>query len=216
MTGEMEPDQRDRLMRLGSATLHEAMGGRGALDSAIKPLEPTRRLAGPALTVDAAPADNLVLHYALTKAHRGDVLVVDAKGFTEAGVWGDILSLAATAIGLAGLVVDGAVRDAEAIIAMGFPVFSRGLSIKATSKVRTGSVNTPVVVGGVRIAAGDIVVGDRDGLVAIPQAELEATLLAADARVEKEERLRAAINAGGTSTVELLGLEEILRARNLR
>jgi len=134
---------RESLLELGSATLHEAQGQTGALASAIKPLDPLRRLAGPALTVDAKPGDNLVIHYALTFAQPGDVLVVDAKGYTEAGPWGDILTLAAQKSGISGLVIDGAVRDGDTILKMGFPVFSRGLSIRAAQKNQPGRVNIP-------------------------------------------------------------------------
>ena len=128
----------DRLRALGAATVYEAQGAKGALDSGIKPLDPRSRLVGPALTVDTRPADNLMLHYALLKARPGDVLVVDAKGFLEAGPWGDVLTTAAIKAGIAGLVIHGAVRDASAIVEMGFPVFCRGLSIKGTGKNQPG------------------------------------------------------------------------------
>ncbi|MCZ3100005.1 RraA family protein, partial [Acinetobacter baumannii] len=91
----------------------------GAVDPRIAALDPGMRLAGPALTVDIRPGDNLMIHYALTKARPGDVLVVDAKGFADAGPWGDVLTFAAQTIGLAGLVIDGAVRDASSIVEMG-------------------------------------------------------------------------------------------------
>ena len=133
----------------------------------MKPLDPASRLAGPALTVDTWPADNLMLHYALLKAKPGDVLVVDAKAFVEAGPWGDVLTAAAMKVGVAGLVINGAVRDAAMIVDTGFPVFCRGLSIKGTTKHQPGRVNVPVCIGGVVIHPGDIVVGDRDGVAIV-------------------------------------------------
>ncbi|MGT2432445.1 RraA family protein [Cupriavidus basilensis] len=124
-------------------------------------MDPTLRMAGPAVTVDIRPSDNLMIHYALSKAKPGDVLVVDAKGFLKPALGATSLTLAALELSLAGLVVNGSVRDGNAIIEMGFPVFCRGLSIKGTGKNQPGKVNVPVHFGGVQINPGDIVVGDR-------------------------------------------------------
>jgi 4-hydroxy-4-methyl-2-oxoglutarate aldolase len=201
---------REALLAFGSATLHEAQGQSGALASAIKPLDPLRRLAGPALTVDVTPGDNLAIHYALTCAKPGDVLAVDAKGYTEAGLWGDIMTLAAQEIGIAGLVIDGAVRDSDAILALGFPVFSRGLSIRAPQKNQPGQVNGPIICGGVSIRPGDWIMGDRDGVVVIPSGQVAAVIESARQRELAESALRKGIRAGA-STVELLGLESALR-----
>ncbi len=198
------------LVELGSATLHEALGQKGALNPAIKPLDPRLRLAGPAITVDARPGDNLVIHHALTRTRPGAVLVIDAKGYGGAGPWGDILTLAAQAAGLGGLVIDGAVRDGDAILAMGFPVFSRGLSIVAAQKTQPGRVDGPIVCGGVAIDAGDWIMGDRDGVVAIPRAEVAAVIDTGRRREAAENALREGIRAG-RSTVDLLGLEAALR-----
>lgn len=202
------------LRALGAATVYEARGAKGALDSGLKPLDPASRLVGPALTVDTRPADNLMLHCALLKARPGDVLVVDAKGFVEAGPWGDVLTAAALHAGIAGLVIHGAVRDASAIIDMGFPVFCRGLSIKGTGKVHAGRLNVPVCIGDEVIRPGDIVVGDRDGLVVVPPEELEAVLASAREREAKEAAFRTAISQG-RSTAELLGLLPVLERLDL-
>ncbi len=121
MTTSITAAQLDQLKRLGTATIHEAQGQRGAVDPRIAPLDPSMRLAGPALTVDIRPGDNLMIHYALTKARPGDVLVVDAKAFVDAGPWGDVLTFAAQQIGIAGLVIDGAVRDASQYRRDGLP-----------------------------------------------------------------------------------------------
>lgn len=202
------------LRQLGAATIYEAQGAKGALDSGIKPIAPGMRLAGPALTVDTRPADNLMLHYAMLKAQPGDVLVVDAKGFLEAGVWGDVFTEQAQRIGLAGLVIHGAVRDAAAMTEAGFPVFSRGLSIKGTGKHQPGRLNVTVTIGDVGIDPGDIIVGDRDGVVVVRRHEVDAVLLKSRQREEKEARFRQQIRDGAT-TVELLGLEETLRRLQL-
>ncbi|RZN34513.1 4-carboxy-4-hydroxy-2-oxoadipate aldolase/oxaloacetate decarboxylase [Bradyrhizobium sp. Leo121] len=204
----------EKLIALGAATIHEAQGAKGALDSGIKPIDPSSRLAGPAVTVDIRPADNLMLHYALTKVCPGDVLVVDAKGFIEAGPWGDVMTHAAMKLGVAGLVINGAVRDASQIVEMGFPVFCRGLSIKGTAKNQPGKVNVPICIGDVLINHGDYVVGDRDGVVIVPTNEVEATLNSAAAREEKEAAFRRELDQGRT-TVELLGLAETLKRLGL-
>ena len=155
-----------------------------------------------------------MLHYALLKAQPGDVLVVDAKGFMEAGPWGDILTLQAMKLGLAGLVINGCVRDASQIIEAGFPVFCRGLSIKGTGKNQPGRINVPLHIGDAEIRPGDIIVGDRDGLVVVPADELADVIARSTARENKEAEMRAAIENGAT-TAKLLGLMETLQRFNL-
>jgi 4-hydroxy-4-methyl-2-oxoglutarate aldolase len=200
-----------QLRDLGTATVYEAQGAKGALDSGMKPIDPTVRLAGPALTVDARPADNLILHHAVLKAKPGDVLVVDAKGFMEAGPWGDVLTLQAMKLGIAGLVISGCVRDANLIIDLGFPVFCRGLSIKGTGKNQPGKVNVPICIGDAVIRPGDIIVGDRDGLVVVAQDEVDMAIANSIAREDKEVQQRKAIEAGNSNTVELLNLGDTLK-----
>lgn len=199
-----------QLRDLGAATVYEAQGAKGALDNGMKPIDPTCRLAGPAYTVDARPADNLILHHAVLKAQPGDVLVVDAKGFMEAGPWGDVLTIQAMKNGIAGLVINGCVRDANLIIGLGFPVFCRGLSIKGTGKNQPGKVNQPITMGDVVIHPGDIIVGDRDGLVVVAKDEVDATIANSLAREEKEDEMRQAIEHGAT-TAELLKLDDTLK-----
>ncbi|MGB3436486.1 4-carboxy-4-hydroxy-2-oxoadipate aldolase/oxaloacetate decarboxylase [Achromobacter sp.] len=202
------------LRQLGAATVYEAQGAKGALDHGIKPIDPTVRLAGPAFTVDCRPADNLMLHYAVQKARPGDVLVVDAKAFMEAGPWGDVLTLQAMQVGIAGLLINGCVRDANLIIELGFPVFCRGLSIKGTGKFQPGRINVPVSIGDTIVHPGDYIVGDRDGVAVIPGNELEQTISRSLAREEKEAGQRKAIEQG-VFTTELLGLTDTLRRLGL-
>ena len=203
-------EQIHQLRDLGAATVYEAQGAKGALDHGIKPIDPSVRLAGPAYTVDCRPADNLMLHYAVQKARPGDVLVVDAKGFMEAGPWGDVLTVQAMRRGIAGLVINGCVRDASLIIALGFAVFCRGLSIKGTGKNQPGKVDVPVLIGDVIIHPGDIIVGDRDGIAVVPEAEAAGAIALSLAREAKEAQQRKAIEEG-VSTVELLNLGETLK-----
>jgi 4-hydroxy-4-methyl-2-oxoglutarate aldolase len=207
-------DQLQTLRDLGAATVYEAQGAFGAFDSGLKPIDPSVRLAGPAFTVDMRPADNLMLHYALMKAQPGDVLVVDAKGFLEAGPWGDVLTMQALKLGIAGLVINGCVRDANLLISLGFPVFCRGLSIKGTGKNQPGRVNVPVSIGDVLVNPGDIIVGDRDGLVAVPRDGVATAIEKSIARERNEDEMRAAIE-GGATTAELLNLTETLKRHGL-
>ena len=204
-------DKITQLRDLGSATIYAAQGAKGTLDCGMKPIDPTVRLAGPALTVEARPADNLILHYAVLKAKPGDVLVVDAKAFMEAGPWGDVLTLQAMKLDIAGLVINGCVRDANLIIELGFPVFCRGLSIKGTGKNQPGRVNVPICIGDVVIRPGDIIVGDRDGLVVVAHDEVDMAIANSIAREEKEIQQRKSIKAGTSNTVELLNLGETLK-----
>ena len=201
----MDQTTLDTAAALGSATIHEAQGKIGALSHEVKPLDPTRRLAGRALTVLTRPGDNRALHLALLEAQPGDVLVIDAFGWKEAGVWGDVLTAAAQNTGIAGVVVNGAVRDADTIIQLGFPVFAKALSIKGTAKDDDGVIGGVVTIDGVTIRTGDLIVGDRDGVVAVPQDTVDEALAAARAREDKEAGWVEQI-AQGALTVDLLGL----------
>jgi 4-hydroxy-4-methyl-2-oxoglutarate aldolase len=195
-------------VRFSTATLHEASGGRGALPSAIKPIRSDMRVFGPSLTVSSPPGDNLWLHHALTLARPGDVLVVDCSGSYEHGYWGEIMTIAAMERQIQGLVIDGCVRDSERISLLGFPVFARGLCIRGTTKDprQPGAINHPIDIGDIRITAGDVVVGDSDGVVVIASSDLAEVGLASRMREENEatqmKRLR-----GGETTAELFGFD---------
>ncbi len=193
------------LKALGAANLYHGAGETGALDPAIKPIDPAMKLAGPALPVDVPAGDNLALHMAIAKAAPGAVLVVDYKGHMDVAVTGDIMALAARQRGLAGMVIDGAVRDADEITRIGLPVFARGLSIRGPAKNGPGSVGRPIRLGAVKVHAGDIVVGDRDGVVVLAAGGWSQALDAARGREAREEEVRGKLLAGET-TVDLMGL----------
>lgn len=184
------------LAGLPAATIHEALGRKGALPSAIKPVGPEMKVCGPAVTVQSPPGDNLWIHRALYVARPGDVLVVSTCGGYEYGYWGEILSAAAMARGLGGLVIDAGVRDRDQLCDFGFPVFSRGLCIRGTGKdfEAEGFINVPITIGDVRICPGDMIVGDADGVVAVGQDAVAQGADDARAREAKEaaivERLR--------------------------
>jgi 4-hydroxy-4-methyl-2-oxoglutarate aldolase len=199
---------------MSTATVHEASGGKGALSSRIKPISPEMKLCGSALTVKAQPGDNLVFHKALYVAQPGDVIVADAQGYTEAGPWGEVMAVAACARGITGLVINGAVRDAEAMTALGFPVFARAVCIKGTEKAYLGAINHPLNLDNITIHPGDLILGDRDGLVVVAREEAETVLEKSLAREEKEKDIMERLRRGET-TLEIYGLGDILKARGL-
>jgi 4-hydroxy-4-methyl-2-oxoglutarate aldolase len=193
-----------RAAKLPSATIHEAMGRKGALPAAIKPVSSKWKICGPALTVKAKPFNNINIHRAIYLAKPGDILVVDVGGGYEAGYFGEIMAHAAKVRGLGGLVIDGCVRDADLLEEIGFPVFARGLAIQGTTKDEGGSIAESVTIGNVTVVPGDVINGDRDGVVVVPKANLAAALDASEAREEKESRTIAALKSG-KSTIELYG-----------
>jgi 4-hydroxy-4-methyl-2-oxoglutarate aldolase len=193
------------LAEFDSATLYEAAGQQGMVDPAIRSAWPGARLAGPAFPLRCPPGDNLMLHHAVTLARPGDILVATIGNFVLAGAWGEILTVAAQARGIAGLVIDGAVRDTSAIAPRGFPIFSRGLAIGSCTKERFGTLNEPIIFGGVSVRPGDIVVADVDGVVIIDRERAEDVLAAAQRRHNKEQALIEQLQQGKT-TIELLGL----------
>ena len=182
---------------LPTATLHEAGGRIGVMPAAIKPVAPAFRLCGPAVTVHSPGGDNLWLHRAIYVAQPGDVLVVHVSGAYDFGYWGEIMSCAARARGLAGLVIDGCVRDGAILADFGLPVFARGLCIRGTGKDygARGWINFPTLFDDLVVNAGDLIVGDADGVAAIPRERAAQVVAAAEQREAKEaailERLRA-------------------------
>ena len=206
--------QVEELLALGAATLFHGNREAGAVDPAIKPIAIGMKLAGPAVTVDVPAGDNLVLHHAISTAAPGTVLVVDYKAHMHVAVTGDLMALAAKTRGIAGMAVDGAVRDADQIAAMGFPVFARGLSIRGPGKDAAGSVGQPVSFGGITVNDGDIVVGDTDGIVIIAKERWTETLRVSMEREQKEVAIRTALREGKT-TIELLALGAALERHGL-
>jgi len=194
-----------RVKALGSSTLYEASGLPTAVDPAIRPIWRGAFIAAPAYPLECSPGDNLALHLALERAPKGSVLVVGTGNFV-AGYWGEVLTVAAQAAGVVGLVIDGGVRDIQAIEKLGFPVFSRGVSVKGTVKATAPSIGEAIPFNGAQVAPGDLVVADDDGVVIIPQAEVARTLADGEARADKEARMMAALREGRT-TVELMGLK---------
>jgi 4-hydroxy-4-methyl-2-oxoglutarate aldolase len=203
----VSPEQVRRAATIPTATLHEAAGRIGDLPASIKPVSPDFSLAGPAVTVSCPNGDNLWIHRALCAAQPGDVLVVQTGDGPDFGYWGEVMSTAGRARKLAGLVIDGGVRDVRLLREIGFPVFARGLSIRGTIKdtAARGWVNANVLIGRVSIAPGDLIVADEDGVVVLPQGEVDTVIAAAAARETKEAAMCQALEEGAL-TLDLLGL----------
>ena len=194
----------ERFKELDTATVYEASGKKGALYSSIRALFPEMIVCGTAVTVKVSQAENLMVHKAIYVAEAGDVLVVDTGGFNEAGFWGEVMTVAAQARGINGLITDGSVRDTLAIRKNNFPVCCQGVCIKGTTKNGPGWINHPINMGGVIINPGDIILGDNDGVVVIDKNDAESVLNASIKRCENEkidfEKLKS-----GESTLDMYG-----------
>lgn len=190
--------------RFQPAILADVAGRRGALHGRIRPLHPSMKLAGPAFTVEVRPGDNLMIHAAISLARPGDVLVIDGKGDLSSALMGTIMMTACKQLGLAGVVMDGAARDSLEIIEMDYPVFAAGTNPNGPTKNIGGRIGHPVCVGGVTVHAGDFIIGDNDGVVAVERDKIEGLLAAADKKV-KDEAARIAAIKGGDTAAKWLG-----------
>ena len=191
------------LVRAASAfqasILADVGGRRGALGGRIQPLTKRMKVAGPALTVEVRPGDNLMIHAALELAQPGDVIVVDGKGDLSCALTGALMAAHAQKAGIAGFVIDGAVRDTEECAQGGFPIFAAGANPNGPWKNAPGRINWPVSLAGTPVNPGDLVVGDADGVVIVPRETAAAIVAAAQAKVDAEAERMKAIARGETS-----------------
>lgn len=193
------------LKDFSAATLYEASGRQGMLDPSLRPVWHGARLFGPARCVRCKTGDNLALHRALAVADAGDVLVVTTGQDLHHGAWGEVMTEAARARGIAGLVTDGAVRDVEAIERLRFPVFAASIAVGGCDKHDSGTIDEPIDINGVPVRPGDIIVADADGVVAVTTDRAASVARAAEARETYERELIEKIRTGLT-TYDLLGL----------
>lgn len=209
-----DPALVEQLSKYSSATIHEAQGRLGALSSSIKPVDHTMSLCGPAFTVRCAPRDNIMLQVAIAHARPGDVIVVSAGEYAEAGSFGDVLANACVAKGLGGLVTDTGVRDTLELRELGFPVFSHSVSIKGTVKETVGPIAQPVLIGGELVCPGDVVRGDADGVVVVRREDAADVVGKSQDRVDAEAAYIAAYRSG-RSVIEVSNLADVLAAKGL-
>lgn len=203
-----------RLGGAGVATVHEAQGRTGLLRPYMRPVYPSARVAGSAVTVLCGAGDNLMIHAAIAVVQPGDVLVVSTMEESTHGMFGELLAESCRAHGVVGLVIDAGVRDITEITALGFPVWSRAVSAQGTSKTIAGSVNVPIVCAGASVSPGDVIVGDADGVVVVPREKAGVVVTAVDERLAKEERTRARLKAGELG-LDIYGLRDVLAQRGV-
>lgn len=188
-----------RLKGAQTGHLVDAMLGRGALDHEIKPIDADKaHFVGTALTCETGPSDNLAILAALVVAEPGDVIVVAADAFSSTAVVGDNVAAMARNKGVVAIVVDGMARDRDGIVEAGLPVFARGITPNSCVRSGPGKVGLPIVCGGVAVQPGDVILGDRDGAVVIPRADLETMVGRLDDIRRAEEETQARIRAGMT------------------
>jgi 4-hydroxy-4-methyl-2-oxoglutarate aldolase len=197
-----------------TGNLVDAMEGRGALHFSVKPIDPDRAIfVGSALTCETGPSDNLAILAAIALAEPGDVIVAAGDGFTGTAIVGDNMAAMARNRKIAAIVADGLVRDSPGVIGVGLPVFARGVTPNSCVRTGPGRVGLPVVVGGVSVEAGDVVVGDRDGVVIVPRGSIVAVLERLAAVRRAEHALQEKIAAGLDCPPDVRGLLSSNRVR---
>ena len=195
------------LANIPTSTISDAMGRCGAMSSDMKPIFPGARVCGPAYTIRVYANDNLMVHLALKEARPGDILVVDSRGYAECALWGELMSLSARYRGLGGTVIDGGVRDKDAIAELGYPVFSKTIIPVGTNKSNQGSICAPISCDGIPVFPGDIILGDSDGVVVVPLDQASVVIKEASVILGKEDQMRKRIEKREL-IFDILGLEK--------
>jgi len=188
-----------------SANASDALNKTNTMDAAIKSVNPGKGVAGRAYTVDCYPGSIITCHKALGEVEPGQILVINGHGDPSGAMWGGLMSLEAIQRGVAGVVVDGAVRDVDTIRELGLPVFARHITPCVGSNRTVGSTGDPIVCGGVIVRTGDLIIADDDGVVVVPEERMEEVLQRIAAIVEKEKGIAEKVRSGA-HIADLLGM----------
>lgn len=200
-----DPDVIETLGRLGVATVHEAQGRRGLMAPYMRPIYPTARVVGSAVTISSQPGDNLMIHAAVEVCKPGDVLVVTTTSESTDGMFGELLGVSCMAHGIRGLIIDAGIRDTAELTELNFPVWAKAISAQGTVKSTGGSVNIPVVSAGTIVNPGDVIIADADGVVVVPRDWAAEVARLGQIRLEKEEKIRRRLRNGELG-IEFYGL----------
>ena len=199
----------DALGDAGTATVHEAIGRVGYVGPHLRAIQQDTKIAGSAVTVLSHPGDNIMIHAAVEMCQEGDILVVTNTAPSTHGMFGDLLATSLMARGVRGLVMDAGVRDTMDLRSMGFPVWTQHVSCQGTVKNTPGSVNVPIVLGGITVQPGDVICADDDGVVVVARQEAAEAVKLSQARLEKEENMRQILESGQLG-VDVYGLRDKL------
>jgi len=210
-----EPEVVQRFGELGVATVHEAQGRAGLMKPYMRPIYPTAKVAGPAVTVLSHPGDNLMIHAAVEICRPGDVLVVALVSESTDGMFGELLACSVRAHEVAGVVIDAGVRDVADLTEMKFPVWAKAICAQGTVKETAGSVNVDVVCAGALVHPGDVIIGDLDGIVVVPREQAAEVARLGGERLSKEQRSRERLNSGELG-IDIYGLRAKLASLGVK
>lgn len=202
-------DYESKIKELSVATVHEVLGKKNAMSSQIRPIFRNEKVFGTAITVKTGPADNLMLIKAISMAEQGQIIVLDCGDTLEAGPFGEVLATECKSRGIKALITNGSIRDSQQIRELNFPVYSKGISVRGTTKAESGLINHPISCGGVIVNPGDIILADEDGVVVFDQNILSEVIEKSFVREDKERKVMDELK-NGRSLFDIYGYQDMI------